>query len=123
VRGASARDDAGRLVQLSYRVLTLMALFALLLVGCDSSRLDADIAALKARVDTLEKGRNPSWVLWAHWSGGMVRTPSGSLYNPYTYQIVQAYTSKENCDAALSQTTLNPGYDRMICLPEAVKPQ
>jgi hypothetical protein len=64
-----------------------------------------------------------AWVLWTHWAGGMVRQSDGSLYSPHRYQPVQAYSTQEACESAVRASRPAKGYDRLVCLPDTVKPQ
>jgi hypothetical protein len=36
-----------------------------------------------------------AWVLWAHWGGGLVRRQDGSVHNPYEWQVVEAFQSRD----------------------------
>jgi hypothetical protein len=107
----------------TYRRATgVCLLLACALAACDDgSRLQN----LEARVAVLEANakQGPAWVLWAHWAGGLVRSPDGAVYNPHRYEVVQAYASRAECDNARDQTKLTAGYDYSLCLPETVKPQ
>jgi hypothetical protein len=68
-----------------------------------------------------EAGAGCAWVLWAHWGGGMVRTPDGGLHNPFPYQPMGAYQSKEECESVKRSWKLPAGYDHAVCLPDTVK--
>jgi hypothetical protein len=64
-----------------------------------------------------------AWVLWAHWSGGLVRRQDGSVHNPYQWQVVEAFQSRDACATAQRAVKLSQGYDRALCLPDAAKPE
>jgi hypothetical protein len=64
-----------------------------------------------------------AWVLWAHWGGGLVRRQDGSVYNPYQWQVVDAYQARDACVSAQRSIKLCQGYDRALCLPDTVKPE
>ena len=64
-----------------------------------------------------------AWVLWAHWGGGLVRRQDGSVHNPYQWQVVEAFQSREACTTAQRSAKLSQGYDRALCLPDTVKPE
>jgi hypothetical protein len=104
------------------RAAGVCVLLAGALAACDDGsrlqNLEARVAALEA---TAKQG--PAWVLWAHWAGGLVKTPDGAIYHPYRFQVVQAYPSRVDCENARDQTKLTAGYDYSLCLPDTVKPQ
>jgi hypothetical protein len=64
-----------------------------------------------------------AWVLWAHWGGGLVRRQDGSVHNPFQWQVVEAFQSREACASAQRSAKLSQGYDRALCLPDTVKPE
>jgi len=64
-----------------------------------------------------------AWVLWAHWAGGLVRRQDGGVYNPYQWQVVEAYQTRDACASAQRSIKLSQGYDRALCLPDTVKPE
>jgi hypothetical protein len=52
----------------------------------------------------------------------VVRTPTGGIYNPPRYLVVQAWNERPACETAALQFKLPEGYKRMLCLPDTVKP-
>ena len=65
-----------------------------------------------------------AWILWAH---SIAQTPAQKFLrsdNPsLAYEVVQAYDSRVDCEKVQKTTRLPKGYDRLVCLPDTVKPQ
>jgi len=34
-----------------------------------------------------------AWILWAHWSGGLMKQQDGGLYNPRAFQVMNAFST------------------------------
>src|SRR5437899_1092695 len=98
-----------------------MAAFWLQLVGLGAGF--AGIVVLAVVLAASPASAECAWVLWAHWDGGFVRRQDGSLYNPYPWQVVEAFQSREACTTAQRSVRLSQGYDRALCLRDTVKPE
>jgi hypothetical protein len=102
-------------------IASLLFLATCTAAACDGGDQErAKLRALEDRVGALEAQAKQQG--WAHWAGGLVRTPDGGLYNPHRFQPVQGYDSRDECENARGRSELIKGYDYTLCLPATVKP-
>lgn len=91
-----------------------------LLVFASSNRA-SDLDALRMRMAILETRPVSAWVLWGHVPSWQA---AGGPLHMAGYLTVSAHESSEACaryQKYIEET--RAGYDRMLCLPETVRPQ